>query len=245
MDEIRNPIVALVAVGRIAASSGRGSPFHSLGSLVAFTQMTMNFHEASEIARSNPGAVLMRDDTGGFVVLLNGKTISPIEKSSRDQEQPQHGVDLIEKIRERTNALELERQRMEMEHQQIVHQYEEQITRLQSELKVQAHEINRVNYLCNTIRQQAVSHREELESSRAEISALTAKLKGLQRLVEKLPADELGRLREFRGKELAIQAEEKRNFRKLINCSCGGESEKCFKCAGTGSYYIDGYGNVA
>ena len=31
MDEIRNPIVALVAVCRFAARSGRGSPFHSLG----------------------------------------------------------------------------------------------------------------------------------------------------------------------------------------------------------------------
>jgi Tfp pilus assembly protein FimV len=204
----------------------------------------MNFHEAAEIARNNPGSVLTRDDAGGFVVLLNDKTISRSEKSNRDQEQPQHGVDLIEEMRARTNALELERQSMEKEHKQIVQQYEEQITQLQSELKVQTHEINRVNHLCDTIRQQAVTLRAELESSRAEISALTAKLEGLQRLVEKLPADELGRIRALREKELAAQAEEKRSIRELINCSCGGESDKCFKCAGTGSYVIDGYGNV-
>jgi uncharacterized coiled-coil DUF342 family protein len=206
--------------------------------------MTLNFHDAAEIARSNPGSVLTRDDAGGFVVLLNGKTISRAEKSSHDEQQSQREVDLIAELRDRINELELERQSKEREHKQIAHQYEEQITRLQSELKVQTHEINRINHLCDTIRQQAIPLRADLESSRVEISSLTAKLEGLQRLVEKIPTEELDRLRELRGKELAAQAEEKRSIRELISCSCRGESDKCFKCAGTGSYVIDGYGNV-
>jgi len=39
MDEIRNPIVALVAVCRFAARSGRGSPFHSLGRTVDMARL--------------------------------------------------------------------------------------------------------------------------------------------------------------------------------------------------------------
>jgi seryl-tRNA synthetase len=217
----------------------------ALGSLLGFTQMTLNYHEAAAIARSNPGAVLTRDDSGGFVVLLDGKTISRSEKSSHVEQQSRNGVDLIAEMRERINELELERQSKGREHEKIAHQYEENITRLQSERKAQTHEVNRLNHLCDTIRQQAVPLRADLESSRAEIAALTAKLDGLQRLVEKIPAEELGRLRELREKELAAQAEEKRSIRELINCSCGGESSKCFKCSGTGSYVIDGYGNVA
>jgi chromosome segregation ATPase len=207
----------------------------------------MNFAEASELARSIPGAVLTRGEDGAFVVLVNGRQVDR-NKANRQLESVQIDSAGQGSTRDRVVELEAELRNQFEAHrsnvQSLTQLHEQQISEARQALATKQNELNRANHLCDVFRRQVVDLGAQLDELQNENAALRSKLETLQRKIDLVPAEEWQRLTESLAAASAAASEEKRRTRRLVNCSCLGEVEGCFKCGGTGSYTVDGYGNV-
>lgn len=208
----------------------------------------MYFAQASELARRTPGAVLTRAEDGTFVVLLNGRRLHTDEAPRSSETQPSTNsashVAATMRVAELEAELRIQSESHRLSVQNLMQSHEQQLAELKDELAAKQHEVNRVNHLCDTIRRQAVDLGAQVDELRNENAALSAKLEALQRKMALIPLEDWEALTASLAASSAAVAEEQRSVRRVVKCSCLGEAEGCFKCGGSGSYTVDGFGNI-
>jgi len=179
----------------------------------------MEYHEAANIARKNPGAVLTRDASGTFIVrLTNGVVIGSSGNAAV--------VDAVHREREE-HLDELSRVQTDFafREDQLRHKISdlnETITKLKGSVnaaKLDAHQLS-----------------QQLEMLRAENASLQTKL-------AKVSAEEWERIKESDRVIRESYVARRKAERSTVNCQCLGEVESCIRCFGAGKYSVDGFGN--
>lgn len=175
----------------------------------------MDFREASEIAKKNPGAVMTRDDTGSFIVRLgDGRVIgatSNEQTSTNDESFREELTEMREQLVERGSIIE----------------------KLETEIKALRNNIETV------VSTRLESEKSRLEKIREELSlqksAFEEKTKDVQARIRKLDLLEQTYRERFGEVEIKTVKEtvESRSF-----CQrCGGDGGVrggCQKCDGSG-----------
>lgn len=179
----------------------------------------MDYHEAAEIARKNPGAVLTRDAFGSFVVrLLNGTVVG-----AEDGNTVMDGL-----LRERDALLE----ELSQVHADLAAREEQ----LQSEIAALRSTCAKLQGVVSAARCESLQLSQQLEALRTEKMALETRL-------SKVSDSEWERIREEDRLQREAEAVQRKAERRVVQCACSGEVENCARCFGAGEYVVDGYGN--
>lgn len=180
----------------------------------------MEYHEAAEIARKHPGAILTRDTSGCFIVrLLDGTVISSAAEDSSV-------MDVL--IRESEDHLR--------ELSKVQANFAARQGQLESE-------IESLRTTCAKLKYECVQLSQQIAALHAEKMTLTTK-------PSKVSEKEWERIREAdRSQQEADRLQQEKEAvqrkaeRRLVQCTCSGAVENCARCFGSGEYLVDGYGN--
>lgn len=184
----------------------------------------MEYFEAANIAKQNPGSVVTRDDSGSFIVCLaHGAVIGP----------SQYASDVLQaSLRHREKQLD--------DLSRICDDYASREIQLKHEIAA----------LTETI----TTYRGFISQAKLEINQLSLEVESLQSKLAKVSTVEWERIKESdrlnREADLARRkAERTADFARrkaectTVKCSCGGAVENCNRCFGAGEYTVDGLGN--
>lgn len=173
----------------------------------------MEFREAAEIARRNPGARVTRDPDGGFTVVHeDGSLLSGTPPAMKDVDHSHRESEFLQ----RENA---DIQRMLMEERRD----------RGSEVSGLRAEIVRLQKALRASEQALLDAGTENERLKERISRVTDE--DWENIKTREHAE-----RESRARELRAERHEQK-------CSCLGEVEDCARCDGKGTYTVDGFGN--
>ena len=163
----------------------------------------MEFKEASEICRNNPGSYFKRGPTGEFVVhLKSGEIISSQNNRIKYGDPKKINAEIsYDEISHAVFSKELE-------------SYKNQIDELKSETASQK---NTINFLIELVNSQKETIDEILEDN----SKFKSDLKKLQKLVDEIPKSEWDRYKEIKNKEAIERREAQRSS--LIESAKNGE----------------------
>jgi len=179
----------------------------------------MEYHEAAEIARKNPGAVLTRDASGSFIVrLLNGNVVGAVDASA-----VMGGL-----LRERDAHLE--------ELSQVHADFAAREEQLQAEIAALRMTCTKLQGAVSAAKCESVQLSQQIEALRTEKMALETRL-------SKVSDAEWERIREADRLQREAEAVQRKAERRVVQCACSGEVENCARCFGAGEYLVDGYGN--
>ncbi|MFM5695027.1 hypothetical protein [Aeromonas veronii] len=224
---------------------------------------TMTFTEASVVARANPGSVLKRLPDGQFGVVLsdgswaekNGVQPKPsLGGPLRHQaEVPSHTTDdrqlqkeVESRVRDRTRDLLQQRGEVTAENDRLtalLHKASSTISKLSDEnlqLKSSLQEKQtQLNSVARPLERKIASIEAVLADKEKEIIELVNKNKRLKERMDLVSTEEWSRIDQI----LESEAQMKLLTREVIQCSCHGEVENCYRCDGKGEYVVDGNGN--
>ncbi len=188
--------------------------------------MTLNFREASEYAKRNPGSILTRDESGEFIVRNSDGS-------------------LVTEAIDASTAVETA---------QLVRSLEAEISQLRS--KLESVEITAANQQQKYQEQKYRSCREReglkknIAKALSENATLTKKLAEANEKIDllsqklgKVSEEEWERINTCEENERKELADKRHKERHAVRCSCRGEVENCRFCYGRGTYETDGFGN--
>lgn len=179
----------------------------------------MEYQEAAEIARNNPGAVLTRDASGFFIVrLLNGTVVGTV-----DDNTVMDGL-----LRERDAHFE--------ELSQVHANFAAREEQLQAE-------IAGLRAKCMKLQGDVSAKKGESAQLSKQIEALRAEKMVLETKLSKVSDAEWERIREAERSQQESKVIQRKAERRVVRCACSGEVENCARCFGAGEYVVDGYGN--
>lgn len=177
----------------------------------------MDFREASEIARRNPGARVTRGSDGGFVVLLEDGSPFPSQNSAENEtERLLRDCDLLRRQSDELRA-ELEEERSSQRREEAA------LNAIVQQLQFQLQFADQAS-------------KEALSSANKTIEQLKAKM-------SLVSAEEWERIKVCEKTDREDHARELRKERRTQSCPCQGEVENCARCDGKGIYTVDGFGN--
>ncbi len=179
----------------------------------------MEFHDAAEIARKNPGAVLTRDASGSFVVRLpNGNVVGAADASAL------------------TDGLLRERDALRNELSRVHADFAAKEEQLQAEIAALRVTCTKLQGAVSAAKRESVQLSQQIEALR------TDKLR-LERRLSKVSDAEWERIREVDRVQREAEAVQRKAERRVVQCACSGQVENCARCFGAGEYLVDGYGN--
>lgn len=174
----------------------------------------MEYFEAANIARQNPGSVITRDDSGIFIVrLANGAVVI-------GSSQYASGV---------TQGSVPQREKQLDELSRICDDYASREIQLEHEIAV----------LTETI----TTLRGSISQAKLEVNQLSREVKSLQSKLAKVSTAEWERIKECDILDRETDVARRKAERTTVKCSCGGAVENCNRCFGAGEYALDGCGN--
>lgn len=189
-------------------------PTRTTTSLACVEGGSMEFREALEIARTNLGYSVTRNESGNFVVLRPDGTVVGA---------PEPGETELAIIRRENERLR-ERYGWACDQpEQSGREHRAEIVRLEARI----HELS-----------------SALSAERDEHSKCDHELQLIKNKLSKVSKEELDRIKEADAKERDARATELRAERRQVLCPCRGEVENCTRCNGRGTYTADGYGNI-
>ena len=173
----------------------------------------MDFRDAIEIARRNPGASVTRGEDGDFVVRQpDGTLLGGPEPASDETEQ-----------------LRRENERLQQRYNDAFALLDEARQNHRTELSGLEAKIHQLRILMHAAREENANVVNCVKQLEAKISRVSqAEWERIKAIDEKDRGDYTKALKE------------ERHFQK---CACMGEVENCARCDGKGSYTTDGYGN--
>ena len=174
----------------------------------------MDFRDAIEIARRNPGASVTRGEGGGFIVRKpDGTLLEASEPASDEVEQ------------------------LKRENERLQQRYDDAFALLDETERSHRADIASLDAKIHQLQMSLLAAREESKAAAERIKELDAK-------IAKVSASEWERIKSADEEDRRAYAEAMRKERNLQKCSCMGEVENCVRCDGKGSYTTDGYGNI-
>jgi len=173
----------------------------------------LDYREALDIARRNPGARVTRGADGQFVVLREESFPSPGSDPANDEN---------ERLKQ-ANAL------LQKRYNDVVAQLEDE--RRVHKADILAHEA-KIHQLW--IKQHA---------SDAALKAASQTNDQLRTRIAKVSLAEWARIEAHEEEERNAHAKRLRAETHVQKCRCQGEVENCVRCYGRGSYTVDGFGN--
>jgi hypothetical protein len=186
----------------------------------------MNYREALEIARCNPGFSVSPTEAGGFAVHRADGT--PVNSAPQPEDElsrlKRDKVSLEERLAWSSAQLD----QANSSHRAALASLESKSQRVSSELAA-----------ARTENALALASRDK------QVSDITKHLQQLQSRLAKVSKEELDRITAIDAGERDERSKERKAQRRVQNCSCRGEVESCVRCGGRGYYATDGYGNSA
>lgn len=173
----------------------------------------MEFREALDIARRNPGATVTRGADGQFVVLREDGSPFPLPDPAKDE---------LERL-QRENAFLLRR-------------YDDIHAQLEDERKAHKSDVAALNAKVHQF--QLAKH----ESDEA-LAAAAKTNEQLREKMSRVSAEEWARIKVQEEEQRQAHVRELRAERRTQHCACKGEVENCARCDGRGTYVVDGFGN--
>lgn len=173
----------------------------------------MDYRDAIEIARKNPGASVTRGEDGGFIVRRPDGT--PLGG-------PKPAIDEIEQFRR--------------ENERLQQRYDDAFALLD---ETRRHHRAEIAGLEAKIHQLQMS----LHAGQVEHASTIDRLKQLEAKLAKVSQAEWERIKAAEEKDRQDYARALKEERHVQKCACMGEVENCARCDGRGSYTTDGYGN--
>jgi chromosome segregation ATPase len=180
----------------------------------------MEYYEAADIARKNPGAVMTRDASGTFIVrLTNGEVVGSFGNTAI-------AADVAHRER-KAHLDELSRIQTDFAFR------EEQLCHEISELD---EEISKLKRAVSAEKLDSYQLSQQIETLQAENTSLQGKL-------AKVSAEEWERIMAADKVIREADIAHKKSELNTVKCSCCGSLENCTRCFGAGEYTIDGLGN--
>jgi len=174
----------------------------------------MEFREALQIARSNPGCTVTRDEAGNFVVHRpDGSVVGA----------PGGGESELDILRRKNERLQERYNWACGKLEDVGRSYQAEIVRLEARLNENAVALS--------------VERDERKKCEHELQVAKHKL-------SKVSKEEFDRIKAAEAGERDALAAELRAERREVVCPCQGEVENCARCGGVGRYTTDGYGNI-
>ena len=173
----------------------------------------MDFRDAIEIARRNPGASVTRGEDGDFIVRRADGTLFGA---------PVPSIDEIGQLRR--------------ENERLQQRYDDAFALLD---ETKRHHRAELTGLEAKIHQLHIS----LHAAQAEHEDTVTHLKQLEAKLAKVSRAEWDRIKAADERDRQDYAKALREERHVQKCACLGEVENCARCDGRGSYTTDGYGN--
>ena len=222
----------------------------------------MKYHEAADIARKNPGAVLSRDASGTFIVRLSNGTMVGSSGNAADV------VDAVHKEREEpldTSWREKTDREDQLRHEiadlkQTIARFESAVPKKREEPPVTSgreqtdfairedqlrHEIADLNQTITRLNGSAHAARLDADQFSQQLTTLQSENTSLQTTLAKVSASELERIKQADRVIRETTFARRKAERSTVKCACRGEVEKCSRCFGAGEYVVDGFGNSA
>lgn len=196
----------------------------------------MNFSEATKIAKAHPGSVIRRAADGSYVVEPPRGAVerspAPVVRPVLDRKSQE-----VSRLRSELGAIKAERKERILAIEAV---NQDQIAHLR-------------DYHARDLRAIRLRYKQREESLLLEIQGLKSDIQVLQGANERLSAElktaavarsrNVARAKQPTTNDSTELGESLLNERRVVNCSCHGEVENCFKCDGTGRYTVNGYGN--
>lgn len=174
----------------------------------------MDYREALEIARRNPGASVTRGENGSFVVRRPDGTLLGAPSLQAD-----------------------ELTRLKHENERLQRRYDDAFALLDEAKRDHRAELAGLEAKIHELRSALLAIRDEHANA-------TKKVEQLQTKISKVSAEEWERIKITDDKEREELAKATRAARHTQKCACLGEVENCARCDGRGTYITDGYGNI-
>ena len=190
----------------------------------------MEFRQAIQVAKNNPGTILARDHDGSFVVKNpDGTMVADGSHDSRSEDSTNEIGLLEDTIRDLQSKL---------------HHLESTNSALNEKLRVTQIRYERIS------KQRDLKYKKEIQDLKSELkekrtSNATLKKKLSSTVVQlEVLTNKFEMVNEEEQKRIQNQeVEDRRRERHTVQCSCLGEVENCHYCYGKGTYVTDGFGN--
>ena len=181
----------------------------------------MEYHEAAQIAKQNPGSVLTSDQTGSFIVRLNDGRILGVPQSN-------------------TAAVEQLLQGRE-KHAKELYRIQANFTSREEYLKA---EVIKLGETCTNLRATVSAANFKSAELTQQLETLRTVNAVLQTKLSKVSDAEWEKITESDRLQREAEAVQRKADRRKVKCACSGEVENCARCFGVGEYDVDGYSNV-
>ena len=173
----------------------------------------MEFREALDIARRNPGATVTRGADGQFVVLREDGSPFPAPDPAKD-----------------------EIERLQREIAFLLRRYDDVQSQLEEERRSHKGDVAALNAKVHQL-QLAVNAGDEALAAAAKTN------EQLREKIARVSPEEWARIKVHEEELRQANVRELRAERRVQNCACNGEVENCARCYGRGTYTVDGFGN--
>jgi len=197
----------------------------------------MNYQEALQIARENPGCRVRRSAAGVFEVVRPDGSVLPdvIAVGGVPAAGATPPRDLQHQYDGALAKLETARREIQML-QGAIHRLERENAKLQVSINGLQNRAHKMQELMAARRKQHDAKERERSNRAARVSQLESKL-------ARVSPEELQRIEAAEQEEFALNARNLSNQRREIVCRCRGENEGCVHCFGRGVYTTDGHGH--
>jgi len=173
----------------------------------------LDYREALDIARRNPGTRVTRGADGQLVVLREDSPPFPVSSPAKD-----------------------EIERLQQENAFLQRHYDDICAQLENERRAHKADISALEAKIHQLWKKKHAMDEALATAGKANDQLVAK-------ISKVTAEEWARIEAHEEEERKVHFKDLRAARQVQNCRCQGEVENCVRCYGRGSYTVDGFGN--
>ena len=196
----------------------------------------MNFRQACELSKMNPGSTVQRNESGDFVVLdADGHSNEQIGQPRKEtQPAARNNSDCadLETLKKALEAAQSEAAHLRAVFDSANEGAKYEISKSgkwRSKYEELQHQYDRMQKQYNEVKSKHEEMLNQLNQLQSKLDLISnAEWKTIQERIQKEKDDYS---KELRGKRV------------LMKCPCSGEVENCARCYGAGEYTVDGYGN--